>query len=146
VGRWRSGTAAVYHRRVTEAFDFDRWVAEVRGPAEQSSEGERVLRDGKGLAEARYELSPLPDGRWAIHFSLQHRAGDFAGVAHPWRTFPTREACLAHFREEAMRFFAGPQRRVQGTLQSARAEVLHQLRGEGLFGFIEPNPVPRDGA
>jgi hypothetical protein len=131
---------------VPEAFDFDAWVDEVRGPAERSNEGERVLLDGQGLAEARYEVSLLPDGRWAVRFSLQHRAGDFAGVAHPWQAIPTREACLAHFRAEAMRFFASPQQRGHAALRKARAAVLRQLRGEGLFGFTEPNPVPRGGA
>lgn len=111
--------------------EFNRWVAEVRDPAKQNTEGVREIRV-KGAA-AEYEVAPLPDGRWAVHWCLQYTSGDCSGQALQWTALETRETCLETFRERAVRHFAAEP--LLDQQQKARLAMLEKLAG-GLFGLI----------
>jgi hypothetical protein len=114
--------------------DTDAWMATVRDPAEQATEGKR--RIDAGGAHAHYEIAPLPSGKWAVkvHCDLEF----VTGMSIPWREFETREECESFFVEQARAFFE----REKG-LKKARAEYRKRMLAlleTGLFGFVEPEP------
>lgn len=126
---------------------FHAWEKEVRDPAELASEGVRRLVC-RG-AEAEYEIAPLPDGRYAMHYSLGYRCGNFWNRSSPWCVFETREACIETFLADAHRHFgladdAGKRSGSMNasmtmTQQIARAAMQELLARSDLFGFLEPS-------
>ena len=66
---------------MTEQGDIDGWIAEVRDPAENASEGRRTIRCGKGQVEASYEIAPLAGGRWAIKLWCHHQSSELGSMA-----------------------------------------------------------------
>jgi len=129
----------------TRQAEFEKWVREVRDPAGAASEGMRRIVVRNALAE--YAVAPLPDGRWALRYGLEYHSGDYGGCCTPWTVHPTREHCVAAFLEAARRHFGA---RLAGvaegvtTQESAQKAMLQELRGDGLFGFVEPNVDPAD--
>src|SRR5438552_3295622 len=102
--------------------DLDPWIAEIGDPAEKASEGKRVLRVKDG--EASYEVAPLPDGRFAVRVACAFLCGDNHGMRIPWRAYPSREACLAFFLDQARRHFALKGYRVTSAQAKARKAML----------------------
>src|SRR5437660_260813 len=134
---------------------FETWIATVRDPSDERSEGERIVRTAGGKAEARYEIAPLPDGRFAVRFDVQYRCGDHRGRGVPWTAYGTREQCVATFLEQARTFFSAPigtcdpdedDEETSGNNTQCRAQrkILSLLDGDGLFGFLEPEPVKNE--
>ena len=91
-----------------------------------------------GSATAEYEVAPLPDGRYAIRYSCNLEF--VAGSQCPWRAFPTREECIAYFRESALKFF-NLEKKLRADRETARRKIVAMLSGGGLFGWDEPEPV-----
>ncbi len=124
----------------TRQAEFQKWVREVRDPASAASEGIRriVVRD----ALAEYAIAPLPNGQWALRWGLEYHTGDCRGHHTPWTVHPSREHGIATFVEAARRHFGA---RLVGvaegvtTQETAQKAILQQLRGDGLFGFMEPD-------
>ena len=75
-----------------------------------------------------------------MRMRADYRCGDWAGKACPWQPYPTREACVEAFLDQARRHFGARQMasRVQA---SVRQRMLELLAGD-LFGFLEPDPLP----
>jgi hypothetical protein len=132
--------------------ELETWIATVRDPARERSEGERVVRTADGKAEARYEIALLPDGRFALHFGVQYHCGDHRGWFVPWTTFGTREECVVAFLEKSRRFFSAQvgmcdadeddeEMSSYRTQRMARQKMLPLLESDGLFGFLEPEPM-----
>src|SRR5258706_106316 len=84
---------------------FEHWAATVREPASERSEGVRTIRTSDRKAEAEYEVAPLPDVRFALHFGVQYRCGDCHGHSEPWTAYGTREECVAKFLKQAHEHF-----------------------------------------
>lgn len=130
--------------------EFDTWVREVRQPAARANEGVRRIETRTRDAIAEYEIAPLPDGRWALCTHMEYRTGDGRGIAWPWQEFGSRDECVAEFLSRAKRHFGceiptkpdEPTSDGYGAQRDARKEMLSLLSGEGLFGFIEPEPAP----
>ena len=121
---------------MSEARDdyWDEWMRTVRDPADAASEGKRTLTSGD--AEASYDVSPLPDGRWAVRCKCVG-VGGTSGMSAPWRAFPTREEAVAYFVEITRQFF-GEAMAVKGVRDKARRQMLKLLDGQTLFGWPEP--------
>ncbi len=123
----------------------ERWITEVRDPAILASEGVRRIEVRNASAE--YEIAHLPDGQWAMHTNLAFRAGDYEGSAMPWQTFSTREECVDTFLRRARKHFSRQIRDRDNEGESlssqkkAGVEMMKRLDGDGLFGFIEPDPA-----
>ncbi|MEZ6055467.1 MAG: hypothetical protein R3C01_02060 [Planctomycetaceae bacterium] len=117
---------------------YRRWCHDVRDPAIESSEGRRTVATTKDAARLEYEIAPLPSGLWAANWQYGYLGGSQSGVGHPWTTFPSREACLEEVLRSARQYFAKDVS--EAAQKSARKEMQQQL-GDGLFGFIEPEPV-----
>lgn len=124
--------------------EFNKWVAEVRDPADQSSEGVRRLVTRCGKASAEYEVARLPNGRWALQTSVEYHTGDCCSTSCGWAEIGTREECIAefllrarlHFRREiSSRAGESDETTVQ---QQARLSMISLLRDDSLFGFMEP--------
>ena len=128
---------------------FDEWVATVRDPALKSTEGVRTIGSRKLKVEANYEIAPLPDGSFAVTFDFSYHCGNCHGHSIPWMEYETRDQCVEAFLDAARQHFDQPihssqyqeegdglksQRQTQATMQGL-------LAGNGLFGFMEPEPV-----
>ncbi len=120
--------------------EFDEWVKNVRDPATKATEGVRTIGSRKIHAEASYQIAPLPDGRFALKFSLEFHTGDTHGHGSPWQAYDTREECVEAFLEAARKHFRP--RQGKGTQVEAQRHMLALLTDTGLFGFTEPEPVP----
>ena len=125
--------------------DYQTWVSTLRVPAEKTAEGIRRLQTANRSAVAEYVIAPLPDGRYAMRHHLAYRYGNSSGKSCPWQPFPSRDDCVAAFLESATHHFEHPLDHTASDLQHrAQAEMLPLLRGTGLFGFLEPDPLPVD--
>jgi len=117
---------------------FRDWVATVRNPAREYSEGIRQLTVLNGAATADYEIALLPNGRWAISLHCIYRCGNCHGVGVPWSDFERREECLNFFLATARKHFGHRIANDVSSLQDrAQVDMANLLRG-GLFGFMEP--------
>ena len=129
--------------------EFDRWVATVRDPASKSTEGVRTIGSRKMKAEASYEIAPLADGRFAMKSTLSYWSGNCHGHGSPWDAYDTREQCVTAFLEAARLHFNrpihGPEHQdvADGyrSQRQAQAKMQKLLEADGLFGFMEPEPV-----
>jgi hypothetical protein len=125
--------------------DHEHWIREVRDPAIHASEGIRRIEVRNASAE--YEIAPLHGGIWAMRTWMQFRTGSFSGSGTPWRPFQSREACLEEFLRLARRHFSRVIPEIDNEGQNyapqikAGKEMMKRLEGDGLFGFIEPDPV-----
>jgi hypothetical protein len=106
----------------------EEWIEQIQTPADRAAEPPRTIDCGP--ATAAYQTAPLPDGRYAIRFSCQMRAG--AGMTVPWRVFPTREGCLSYFRSEVAAHFER-----EGTLEKGREQARRQMMGLLTSMFFE---------
>jgi len=115
----------------------DKWVREVRDLAKANSEGVREITVAGASAE--YEIAPLPDGRFAIHWSFQYSCGNCSGSSIPWVAIGTRDLCIEAFTKAARKHFARKllDFSATGNQQQAQKAMLQQLE-VGLFGFVEP--------
>src|SRR5437870_10873546 len=104
--------------------DFDTWARAVRDPAMAASEGERTIKVNG--AEARYQIAPLPDGRYAVRFRVAYLLGDHNAWSTPWHAFATREEALNHFIDRAREHFS---RGVTGTQEEVRKRMLRLIDG-----------------
>lgn len=112
--------------------EHDKWVREVRDPAQENSEGYRVI-EVKG-ASAEYEIAQLTKG-YAIHWWVQFRCGSHHGSSIPWMAMKTREECIQAFTDAVQDHFS---QTVQSDAEKkAQHSILEKIDG-GLFGFIEP--------
>ncbi|MCA9073717.1 MAG: hypothetical protein KDA93_01700 [Planctomycetaceae bacterium] len=117
--------------------EHERWCHEVRDPAQQNSEGSRIVMPANGKALVEYEVAPLPNGEWAVRWAHRFLCGDVCGAGHPWTVHPTRDDCIELVLQTSRKMFsANGLDKVQ--IPIAR-EMLHLL-GDGLFGFNEPEP------
>lgn len=66
--------------------EFDKWVAEVRDPADTAPHDTTTFRHGKSWAS--YTLAQIPSG-WASRYSYEYRDG--SGGGSPWKPFPDQE-------------------------------------------------------
>ena len=119
--------------------EYQRWCREIRDPAIQRSEGRRVIQSRCGCASLEYEIAQLPDRRWAVTWRQGFQCGDCRGQGHPWTARATREECLDLVLTSARAIFAT---NYIGKGQRAVARAMQQLLGDGLFGFLEPEPTP----
>lgn len=116
--------------------DHAAWVRDVRDPAGQASEGERVLAAGK--ARAAYDVAPLPGGGWALTYHLDlpesHRGS-------PWAAYPSRQACLDAFLAAAREWYGHNRDRTDTMAATAKlcVRMLKLLPPNG--GPVEPAPV-----
>lgn len=122
----------------TEFDGHDRWINEVRDPANDTSEGRRIVSSKNGHARLEYQIAPLPDDNWAVSLQYGFYCGDHTGHANPWKKYSSREDCLQAVVFAGKEFFT--KQRSDANQTRARLEILDQL-GSGLFGFKEPNPV-----
>ena len=124
--------------------DHELWIKTVRDPASQYSEGLRILQVSGGKATAAYEVSPLPDGSWAIRTSLSYWCGNCEGYHSGWDVYKSRDVCIDQFESRAKQFFLKP---LDGegneTQQHARMEMLKHFE-TGLFRFVEPEITPQE--
>lgn len=125
--------------------EFARWCREVRDPASAANEGIHRIETSCRRAIAEYRIAPLPNGRWAVSFRSEYRCGDMHGSSVPWTDYSNRDECLEAFLKHARRHFG---LELVGSVVSAsqwksRLEMNSLLSG-GLFGFIEPAPVPSE--
>src|SRR5205814_2358329 len=104
-------------------------------PAAASTEGERTIKVNG--AEARYQIAPLPDGRYAVRFRVVYLLGDCNAWSTPWAAFATRQACVEHFIDRAGEHFS---RGVTGAQEEVRRRMLRLIDGF----TAEPEPVPVD--
>ena len=130
--------------------EFDRWVATVRDPASEASEGIRIIGSRELKAEAFYEIASLPDGRYALTFGFSYLSGDGRGHGSPWNAYDGRESCVATFLDAARRYFSQPIHGVEDqddvtygykSQREAQKKMQALLEGDGLFGFMEPEPA-----
>lgn len=126
---------------MTEHERFDEWVQTVRDPAREATEGSRRIITANRKAEAEYEVAALPNGQYAIRWSMAYNSGNMSGHASPWSACESRQQCIDEFLETALRHFGREiiEHRLSRSQQEARTQMLDLLRG-GLFGFIEPEP------
>jgi hypothetical protein len=114
----------------------DRWVTEVRDPANAASEGIRRIVASNNQASAEYEIAPLPDGRYALIVRLEYPG--FSGSSTGWSAFPSRDVCIDRFLYVARRYFESePTGCASAGHKQAQVEMRELLAG-GLFGFEEP--------
>ena len=98
-----------------------------------------------GKATAEYEIAPLTNGRWALHFAFSYWCGNCEGFSTPWSEYESREACVEQFESRAKKFFGKPIDNGGNEVQKvARIEMLTNFEG-GLFGFVEPDVVEQKG-
>ena len=129
--------------------EFDDWVAAVRDPASRATEGVRTIGSRKMKAEAQYEIAPLPDGRFAVIFNFAYHCGTCHGHGSTWTAYDTREQCVDAFLTAARFHFNLPshgshyQEEGDGLKSQREAQTKMQklLEGDGLFGFMEPEPA-----
>ena len=114
------------------------WCREVRDAADTSTEGRRSIASSNGQARLEYELAPLPNGAWAVRWSAQYDCGTLRRCSSPWNEVESRDTGLQRVLQEARMFFSNEQ--IEPVQQPLRREML-SLLGDGLFGFIEPEPV-----
>lgn len=119
--------------------DHEKWGREVRDPARESSEGVRELKVPG--AEAYYEIGRTMSGKWAVSLHATYTKGDCSGSGMPWSEHETREECVVTFLAFARRHFSGAN--IYDNQKEAQKAMLKLLAGEGLFGFVEPEPFPR---
>jgi hypothetical protein len=121
--------------------DFDEWVRTVRNPATYNSEGPRVIKIGSCRFE--YQLAPLPDGRYAAR---SDRQTDNSGGGSPWKAFPSRAEALEHVLTEARKSYdmSNSGGCVTNTDLVSGPKMLERLSNNSLFGFEEPDPLPRE--
>lgn len=125
--------------------NYQTWASTLRDPAEKAAEGIRRLQTSHRSAVAEYMIAPLPDGRFAMRHHLAYRCGNSSGMSCPWQPFPSRDDCVAAFLESATHHFERPLDHTASDLQHrTQAEMLPLLHGTGLFGFLEPDPLPTD--
>lgn len=117
--------------------DHETWKHDVRDPARESSEGVRWLRVSG--AEASYEIGRTKIGRWAVSVHASYTKGDCSGSSSPWAECETREDCVSTFVAFATRHFSGAN--IQDNQKGSKKAMLKLLAGEGLFGFVEPEPT-----
>ncbi len=117
--------------------EHDRWCHEVRDPAEKHSEGSRIVTPANGKALVEYEVAPLPNGEWAVHWAHRFLCGDVSGAGHPWTVRPTRDDCIELVLQTSRKMFSA--KHLDKVQIPIAREMLHLL-GEGLFGFHEPQP------
>lgn len=120
---------------------FHEWARTVRDPARQASEGIRRLITANRKASAEYEIAPLPDQRYALHFRLSYHSGTMSGHGSPWEAYENREGCVDAFLAAAQRHFGREinEHDICVSQQEARRQMMVLLKG-GLFGFVEPEP------
>lgn len=123
----------------TELTEHERWFEEVRNPAEEKSEGRRLVASSGGHAKFEYSIAQLSESRWAVSWQLGFHCGDHLGHAIPWKECSSREECLQTMLSAVMEFFS--KQRDDTNQTRSRLEILDRL-GSGLFGFQEPKPVP----
>ena len=120
--------------------EFDTWVREVRIPATYNSEGLRRIECGSCSME--YGLAPLRDGRFGGRCDC--RTGNGSG-SHGWKAYPSREEALADILTRAHRAFDKNKmaRSVSKGEMASIIQMLARLESGTLFGFEEPEPLPR---
>jgi len=104
------------------------------------SEGPRRIRTGPSSAYFEYEIARLPDGRHAMRYdySFPGNSGGFSG----WDEHDTREDCVAELRALVMKVCRPDGHMSQGNRRAA--EIIRRRIDPGdLFGFQEPDPLPR---
>ncbi len=117
--------------------EFETWVREVRIPATYNSEGLRRIECGSCSME--YGLAPLRDGRFGGRCDC--RTGSDTG-GHGWKAYPSREEALADILTYAHRTFDRSGSASKSEMASS-TQMLARLERGTLFGFEEPEPLPR---
>jgi hypothetical protein len=118
--------------------DHEKWKEEVRDVAVETSEGIRQVRVQGAMAE--YEIGRTKDGKWAVQIRCAYTIGDQHGASSPWLKKGTRDECVELFVRSAKYHFG---LKTEERQQKAQKQMLKLLAGEGLFGFVEPEPFPR---
>ncbi len=108
-------------------------------------EGYRTLQCPHGHAKARYRVALLTDGKYAFSMQAEYKCGNHSGKAIPWNIHDTREQCIHNFVRIAREHF-GHEHTCSVSTPGQRAAGLWMLDqlGNGLFGFLEPEPSPNN--
>jgi hypothetical protein len=111
-----------------------------RDPPYYRSEGPRVIEFGPCRLE--YEIAPLPNGTFIARCSC---ATGHSGSSHGWHRFETREEVLKDVLASARRHFDISHTGSSATSAdvSSCPKMLERLNAVSLFGFLEPEPLPR---
>ncbi len=140
----KSVTSLLAHNTQERIDDHEQWIKTVRDSAYKNSEGLRKLQASDGKATAEYQVSPLPNGKWAVRTSLSYWCGNCEGYHSGWDVYESRDVCIDQFESRAKQFF---QKAIDGegneTQQHARKEILKHFE-TGLFGFVEPDIVQEE--
>lgn len=115
---------------------MERWKREVRDPAKENSEGSRVFKTKKCIAE--YEIAQIPVG-WAITMSMQFKIGDMAGIGTCWSWFESRTAALEHFIQTGKRHFKASE--FHSEAQAKEGQLMLKNFEVSMFDFVEPDVV-----
>jgi hypothetical protein len=108
---------------------------------DRCSEGpRRIVAGGPRGAVLEYEIARLPDGRYAMRYDYSFPGHSGGGSC--WTEYRTREECLAAFRAFALDLCAAGRGRSE-THRRAACVLRDVLDPGDLFGFQEPDPVPR---
>ena len=91
----RSPELAASHER------HQRWIAEVRDPANAAMREPITFRAGRAYAE--YELAPILRGGWASRYTCQLPE---SGASSPWRDYGSREEALTAAQEGILGFLS----------------------------------------
>lgn len=121
---------------------FRTWVETVRDPAAVNTEGLREFSVLNRAAVASYEIAPLPDQRWAITVHCSYNCGNHLGIGIPWSDFPGREDCVEFFLTTARHHFRPQHSSDFSERQQQAQQEMKRVLNSGLFGFIEPTPIP----
>ncbi|MEZ6136996.1 MAG: hypothetical protein R3C53_19040 [Pirellulaceae bacterium] len=110
-----------------------------------NDEGLRTIRCPQGRATAAYHVAHLRDGRCILRMEAEYGCGNFSGQAIPWQIYANRDACIHSFLAMARKHFSHEHRCSVATPAQREAGLwmLEQL-GDGLFGFLEPEPEPME--
>ena len=132
-------------RQWTQHDDVREWNRTVRTPATYRSEGPRRLAVGQGTCVVEYELSPLPEGI-AISYSVTFTCHSYS--SWPWKRYPSRDEALQNMLRDCSRYCRRELARTGDTASEARRTaatlMLERLNPATLFGFEEPEPLPRE--
>jgi len=111
-----------------------------RDPPHYRSEGPRVIEFGPYRLE--YEIAPLPNRKVLARCSC---TTGHSGSSYGWHHFESRKDVLDDVLSAARRHFDLP--KFDSSATSADCEncpkMLNRLNADTLFGFLEPEPLPR---
>lgn len=131
----QTAIARLKHRH--ERVKFRYWRRFVCHEARKVCEGKRWIRVKD--AEAFYQVAALPGGRMAFRKSMELGCGSHHSSSSPWELVKSREEGIEKFRA-SVRWHFQHHARDDARSTKAKNEMLAVVDGEGLFGWVEPQP------